>query len=90
MALVMPAYERIWPATLVGCSAWDRLQETTMLTPLCVDACVQVTPDGELLQCSTVADLVDFRFADDDQVRPTGQCNSKQQLSPGMINAMDP
>jgi hypothetical protein len=43
-----------------------------MLTVVCGCVWVQVTPDGELLQCSTVADLVDFRFAGDEQVRPAG------------------
>ena len=44
---------------------------------------LQVSPDSGLLQCSTVADVNDFRFADG-QVRPPGPTRVHQCQRPGL------
>jgi hypothetical protein len=40
---------------------------------LCLCCAVQVSPDSGLLQCSTVADLVDFKFADEQVSRTAAE-----------------
>jgi hypothetical protein len=57
------------PAVDSGLYCQHRNLEVSHMHDNCYDACafrvVQVSPDSGLLQCSTVADLVDFKFADE-------------------------